>query len=167
MDLEGAAGAGRLDVVRSFFREDGTLNPTATREQMKDGFAWACEFGRTDVAGFLLDHGMDLHARLRHHGQTGLHWAAYGGHAATVRLLLDRGAAVNATDAHHEDTPLEWALYEWGTGGAKAEKASYYDVVRVLVRAGAGLSAEWRQRNRQVWERAEADPVMAAALRAD
>jgi len=167
LDLEGAAGVGRFDVVRSFFREDGALNPTATREQMKDGFAWACEFGRTDVAGFLVEHGMDLHTRLRHHGQTGLHWAAYGGHAATVRLLLDRGAAVNATDAHYQGTPLEWALYEWGMGGARAAKAGYYDVVRMLVRAGAALTADWCQRNRRVFERAQAGPLMAAALRGD
>ena len=49
LDLEGAAGVGRLDVVKSFFAEDGSLKPRATQEQMKDGFAWACEFGRTSV----------------------------------------------------------------------------------------------------------------------
>lgn len=46
LDLEGAAAVGRLDVVKSFFNKEGSLKPTATRRQMKDGFAWACEFGR-------------------------------------------------------------------------------------------------------------------------
>ena len=32
LDLEAAAGVGRLDVVRSFFNDDGSLKPPATRE---------------------------------------------------------------------------------------------------------------------------------------
>src|ERR1700722_8886222 len=47
LDLEAAAGAGRLDVVKSFFNQDGSLKPTASLQQMQDGFAWACQFGRT------------------------------------------------------------------------------------------------------------------------
>src|SRR5262249_30313029 len=54
LDLEGAAGVGRLDVVRSFFHDDGSLRAPATPKQMVDGFAWACEFGRTAVVEFLL-----------------------------------------------------------------------------------------------------------------
>jgi hypothetical protein len=88
LDLEGAAGVGRLDVVKRFFADDGSLEPAATEQQMKDGFAWACEFGRTEVVEFLLAKGIKIDARLKHHGQTGLHWAAYGGHAETVKALL-------------------------------------------------------------------------------
>ena len=77
LDLEGAAGVGRLDVVKSFFNDDGSLKPPATQQQMKDGFAWACQFGRTSVVDFLLQRGMDVDAKLKHDGQTGLHWAAY------------------------------------------------------------------------------------------
>jgi len=78
---------GRLDIVKSFFSDDGSLKPSATREQMKDGFAWACQFRRTQVVEFLLDRGMEVNARLRHHAQAGLHWAASSGEAATVRIL--------------------------------------------------------------------------------
>src|SRR5439155_1229554 len=42
LDLEGAAGVGRLDVVQTFFNEDGTLR-NATNAQMESGFGWACE----------------------------------------------------------------------------------------------------------------------------
>src|SRR4030095_2705051 len=49
LDLEGAAGVGRLDVVKTFFNDDGSLKSTATQQQMKDAFTCACEFGRTSV----------------------------------------------------------------------------------------------------------------------
>src|SRR5262249_23178679 len=46
LDLEGAAGVGRLDVVQSFFNPDGSLKANATQEQLRSGFTWACEYGR-------------------------------------------------------------------------------------------------------------------------
>jgi ankyrin repeat protein len=114
LDLEGAAGVGRLDLVKTFFNDDGSLKPPATQQQMHAGFAWACEFGRTAVVEFLLQSGMDPAARLTPRGQeTGLHWAAYIGHAAIVRLLLDRGAPVAVKDARFDGTPLDWALHGW------------------------------------------------------
>lgn len=114
LDLEGAAGVGRLDVVKSFFNEDGSLKESATREQMKSGFAWACEFGRTSVVDFLLQNGIEADTRLRYNGQTGLHWAAYCAHVDTVKLLLERGASVGVKDESFGGTPLGWALYGWG-----------------------------------------------------
>ena len=111
LDLEGAAGVGRLDVVQSFFAGDGSLKPPATPEQMKDGFAWACEFGRISVVEFLLERGLPVGAKLRH-GETGLHWAAYAGHSAIVRLLLDRGAPIDVREDRWNGTPLDWALHE-------------------------------------------------------
>src|SRR5262249_8799561 len=144
LDLEGAAGVGRLDVVKSCFTDDGSLKPPATRRQMTDGFAWACEFGRTGVVDFLLQNGMTADARLEDDGRTGLHWAAYGGHADTVKLLLDRGAPVNVKEETHGGTPLGWALYAWGNAPeGVAERGRYYDVVALLARAGATLDPSW------------------------
>jgi hypothetical protein len=60
LDLEGAAGVGRLDIVKSFFKPDGSLKETATLAQMRDGFTWACEYGRTDVVEYLLDRGINV-----------------------------------------------------------------------------------------------------------
>jgi ankyrin repeat protein len=110
LDLEGAAGVGRLDIVQSCFSEDGSLKPPATEDQMRDGFAWACQFGRNEVVDFLLQRGMQVDAKLRH-GATGLHWAAYGGHALIARLLLDRGAPIDVRDDRYDGTPLDWALH--------------------------------------------------------
>ena len=134
LDLEGAAGVGRLDVVKSFFNDDGSLKPPATQQQMKDGFAWACEFGRTSVVDFLLQRGMDVDAKLKHDGQTGLHWAAYGGHADTVKLLLERGAPVDAKDESYGGTP-------WGgrcTPGVIPRSQPKFDdrIRRTLLRSG-------------------------------
>jgi hypothetical protein len=166
LDLEGAAGVGRLDVVQSFFNVDGSLKSDATPQQMQDGFAWACEFGRTSVVDFLLQRGMAMDARLKHHGQTGLHWAAYGGHVDTVKLLLDRGAPVDAKDETFGGTPLGWALYFWGDL-TEGELDRYYEVVTLLVRAGSKLDPQWyaedQGRNRCL-DKARSDPRMRTAL---
>jgi hypothetical protein len=143
LDLESAAGVGRLDLVASCFNEDGSLKPSATPEQMRDGFTWACEFGQTSVVEFLLNRGMDINARLpKHHGQTGLHWAAHGGCGETVKLLLQRGASVDAQDERFGGTPLGWALH--GLGEETAElREPHYEVVALLVDAGSAVSPVW------------------------
>jgi hypothetical protein len=143
LDLEGAAGVGRLDLVQSFFREDGSLKKGATTGQMKDAFAWACEYGRTNVVSFLLQTGMDVDVRLKHNGQTGLHWAAYCGHVDTVKLLLKRNAPVNAKDESFDGTPLGWALYGWAEPPPGAKHEDYYDVVMLLVAARGTLDPAW------------------------
>ena len=140
LDLESASGVGRLDVVEHFFNADGTLKPTATEEQMRRGFGWACQFGRTAVVNFLLNHGMDAGAML--HGETGLHWAAFGGHLAIVELLLERHAPLDLVDERFDATPLSWALYAWGTDGPSPHDR-YYGVVERLVAAGATVKPEW------------------------
>jgi ankyrin repeat protein len=138
---------------------------------MKDGFAWACEFGRTAVVDFLLRQGVAIDAKLPHDGQTGLHWAAYGGHRETVKLLLERGAPVNAADESYAGTPLEWALYQWGNSPRQAERGLYYQTVALLAQAGAKLRDAWFQEDDEERQRAvrklRSDPRMRAALRGE
>ena len=124
LDLEGAAGVGRLDLVESLLEGE---------PDRRNAFAWACQFGRTAVAGFLLRHGVDIGARLPHNGQTGLHWAAYGGYPETVSLLLEHGASVTVRDGSFDGTPLDWALHAWREG----RRGDYYGTVARLVRAGS------------------------------
>jgi ankyrin repeat protein len=169
LDLEGAAGVGRLDVVKSFFNDDGSLKPPATQEQMKDGFAWACEFGRTSVVEFLLQRGMEMDVKLKHNGQTGLHWAAFGGHVDTVKLLLEHGAPIDVKDESYGGTPLGWALYGWGAPEAVG-RVDYYEVVALLAQAGAKLDPGWYEDDvdrRRAAERMRSDPRMLAALRGE
>jgi len=170
LELEAAAGVGRLDIVRTCFEDNGTLKPPAEARQMKDGFAWACEFGRTAVVDFLLERGMDVDGKLPHHGQTGLHWAACGGHADTVKLLLERGAPVEATDESFGGTALEWAMYGWGNAPDAAERG-HYEAIALLVRAGARLDSQWFEGEDEDRQRAvrklRRDPRMQAALRGE
>ena len=171
LDLEGAAGAGRLDVVKSFFLEDGTLKPPATLKQMRAGFGWACEFGRKPVVDFLLRHGMQADIKANSGArETGLHWAAFEGNADIVRMLLEHGAPVDVKDSRFDGTPLGWAIYGWGTSPARTARTSYYEVVALLAQAGARLEPEWYEedgdRQRAV-KRIQSDTRMQAALRGE
>src|SRR5262249_3854472 len=60
LNRETAAGAGRLDVVRTYFDDSGALKASASRRQLQRGFLWACGYGRPDVVEFLLARGADL-----------------------------------------------------------------------------------------------------------
>ena len=153
LDFEGAAGTGRLDIVVSLF----------DAARMPDAFAWACEFGHTPIVEFLLDKGMDAGAKLRwHHGQTGLHWAASGGQAGTVEVLLKRGARVDATDDTYGATPLGWALHAWTTSPPSARLAGHYQVVALLLAAGAKAHPCWLAH-----EKVRSDARMLALLHGD
>jgi Ankyrin repeats (3 copies) len=167
LDLEAAAGLGRLDLVSACFESDGRLKPPATEAQRNDGFSWACEYGKQDVVAFLLAHGVPAGAKLRPHGQTGLHWAAWEAHVDTLRTLLDAGAPVDSRDDTFGGTALGWALYAWGGGGPRPGDARYYEIVGCLVAARAKVDQEWIGQNAADTPLSEAlrrDPRMRAAL---
>ena len=156
LDLEGACGVGRLDLVESFFNEDGSLKANVTAEQMKSGFNWACEYGRTGVVDFLLQRGIEV--GMKHRGETGLHWAAYAGHRDIVKMLLERRAPVDLKDERFGGTPLGWAIYGWQEG-VLCRGRGYHEVVGLLVSAGATVDRAWLTD-----EKVCADPEMLAAL---
>lgn len=163
LDLEGTAGVGRLDVVQSFFKKGGSLEP-AVAQKLTDGFLWACQFGRTSVVEFLLAQRPHLSGQRGRQGQTGLHWASYGGHADLVRMLLGKGAPIDAKDELHGGTPLDWALHGWAACANDARLAGFYRVVAALVRAGAHLDEGSPD---GVAAAAQRDRGMQAALRGE
>ena len=141
LDLDGAAGVGLLDVVRSFFAKDGVLRSSATPQQLANGFGWACEFGRTNVVEFLLQQRIRADMPLDPVGTTALHFAALDGQVGVVRLLLAHGANVHAVENRFRATPLGWALHGWSHRMAEDEERHFCEVVNVLVRAGASTHA--------------------------
>ena len=167
LDLEGAAGVGRLDLVKSFFNEDGTLKTNVTQRQMECGFVWACQYGRTNVIEFLL--GTDLKVDAMPHGITGLHWAAYTARVPIVKLLLDRKAPLELRDGRFRGTPLGWALHAWDDPPPEpvGEPRRHWEVVALLIAAGAtvdsALPADPRRRSLLI-EKVRADARMTAAL---
>lgn len=156
LDLDGAAGVGRLDVVKSFFNEDGGLKANATKEQRETGFLWACGCGRRDVVEFLLEKG--VHVNAMPHGETGLHMASYGGQLEIVKLLRERKAALDIKDRTYNGTPLGWALYGW-SHPPESKDGRHCEIVALLVAAGAHVESEWLAD-----EKVRSDPRMLAAL---
>jgi hypothetical protein len=135
LDLEGAAGVGRLNVVESFFHDNGSLKASATRAQMSAGFLWACEYGRTSVVDFLIKKGVDLRAG-QNTGLTGLHWAVVGGQLDTIRLLLKRGAPLEAKNVYG-GTALGQALWSTINGDPGID---YVPIIDALLDAGAEIA---------------------------
>jgi ankyrin repeat protein len=111
LDLEAAAGLGRLNAVKAFFDESGTLASTTSGTQMQKERAllWACEYGHNPVVDFLLDRRVPVQSQANT-GQTALHWAVIGGQADTIALLLSCGADLEAKNAYG-GTPLGQALW--------------------------------------------------------
>lgn len=138
LDLEAAAGVGRLEVVMSFVNDDGSLKPAATKAQMESGFMWACEYGHTSVVEFLLDKGLDAGTQVN--GMTGLHWAMVGGRSDTIKLLLQREAPLEVEN-NYGGTVLgcaTWAVghsdpvYRWPD-----TDTDWVTIVQMLIEAGA------------------------------
>jgi ankyrin repeat protein len=132
LDLEGAAGIGRLDEVKMYFDESGALRPNATNIQMERGFLRACEYGRNLVVEFLLQGGASLQSQANT-GQTALHWAVIGGHADTIKLLLERGASLEAKNVYG-GTALGQALWSATNGDAAID---YAPIIALLKQHGA------------------------------
>ena len=142
LDLEGAAGVGRLDLVKRFFHEDRSLKPDANSTQMESGFIWACEYGRAKVVDFLLEMGVDKNA-YRQFKITGLHWAATSGDIDTVIALLKHKAPLEAKNVWG-GTPLGaaiWAAKESDPNDPVWPKADWVPIVELLLQAGADLNA--------------------------
>jgi hypothetical protein len=105
------------------------------------GFHWACGCGRVEVIQYLLEQGPEPAAILE--GATALHSAAYGAQPRIVQVLLERNVPVDVIDANYEATPLGWALYGWQHPSPDIQRDAYYEVVALLVAAGARVEESW------------------------
>lgn len=138
LDLEEAAGIGRLDVVARYLEPPRTISETDTTRAL----IMASWYDQRVVVMFLLDCGVDVGTRAPDDGRTVLHIAAYLGNAALVALLLDRGAPLNVSDSVYGTPPLVWALHAWLVE-RRADDEKYRSVLRMLADAGAEVKPEW------------------------
>jgi ankyrin repeat protein len=134
LDLEEAAGTGHLDAVRGFFNDDGTLKPSASQEQLRQGIFWSCQFGRNRVVEYLLSLGFDLSAQDRN-GQSALHHAVIGAQLETVALLLRHRAPLEVKNSYG-GTALGQAV--WCALNADSARP-YLPVIERLLQAGAQI----------------------------
>ncbi len=138
LDLETAAGAGRLDLVRGYFDDGGTLKSNATMQELQRGFLWACEYGHRNVVEFLLAHGADLRDQSGT-SETALHWAVVAGDVAMIKLLLDRGAPLEDLNGYG-GTALAQAGWSFVNGDSHLD---YAPVFEVLLASGAKIEDGW------------------------
>jgi ankyrin repeat protein len=138
LDLEEAAGVGSMDVVKTYFTDDGKLKDASLRQKMEAGMMWACEFGQFEVVKFFLDAGLD--PDLQVDGMAGIHWAVLGAHQEVVALLIERGASMENMNKYG-GAALEstlWAVihsdpvYRWPDN-----KADYPVIIDMILKAGA------------------------------
>ncbi|MGH9495029.1 MAG: ankyrin repeat domain-containing protein [Candidatus Sulfotelmatobacter sp.] len=139
LDLEGAAGVGRLDVVKSFFNSRGRLIPDTTQSQLERALMWASEYGRNDVIEFLLEKGAPINSTGQDSkestGQTALHWAIIGGQLDTITLLLARGASLETRNIYGSDA-LGQALW---SAVHDASGVDHIRTINLLLEAGAKI----------------------------
>jgi ankyrin repeat protein len=109
---------------------------------MESGFIWASEYGRAEVADFLLQMGVDKET-YRQFKLTGRHWAAASGDIDTVKALLKHGAPLEAKNVWG-GTPLGsaiWAATESDPNDPVWPKADWVPIVELLLEAGANTDA--------------------------
>ena len=130
LDLEAAAGVGRLEQVRA------AIEAGASQDQIQSALGWAAEYGRVAVLEFLLKRGAEPGSPA-HGGQTALHWAAVGGQAEAARILIRHGAALEIKNVYG-GTPLDQAVW---SALHDSLGIDYMPVIEALLAAGADPKA--------------------------
>ena len=131
LNLRSAAALGRLDLVRTFFDDDGGLRPEAGTERVfyrpHDEFL---EWGTSDDPQEILDEALvyaamhdredEIFEELLARGAdingmpyfaSALHWAAGNDSRRLVDFLLARGADPNLLDRQYQATAWGWAEF--------------------------------------------------------
>jgi hypothetical protein len=160
LDLEGAAGTGRLDVVKTFFDSNGDLKPPATQQDLQRGFVWACGYGCEDVVRFLLSLGANLEDDAGS-GQPPLHMAVVGASLSVVKLLIARGAPLEQLN-RYGGTPLGQSGWSFVNGDPDEDYVPIFDA---LLAGGAHIENGWlawldKQKGRKVEQKARIAEVL-------
>ena len=132
LNLYAAAGVGRLDVVKSFFKDDGSRKARPAKKRLQSAFLYACGCGQKDVVEFLLNKGADL-SDGGSDGQTPLHWAVIAGQLEMVKLLLKYKPPLESRNVYG-GTVLGQTLWSAAHGG---DPKVYAEIIETLIAAGA------------------------------
>ena len=142
-----AAAIGRLDLVQEWVVDANTLSkehgpytgpywvhiPDDARGQIELALAWACKFGRADVARFLIEVGVSERAQDSNQ-MTVLHWACATGMLEVIDMLQARGAPLEVRNTWG-GTVLDSTA--WFVANAPTPNADYPRVIERLLQAGA------------------------------
>jgi len=142
LDIEAAAGLGKMDVLKTHFDHVGVRN--ATELQVSRGFLLACEYGRNHVVEFLLQQGIDINTQADT-GLGGLHCAVIGGQLETIGILLAHGASLGAKN-RYDGTALGQAMWSAIYGDSPTD---YIPLLEALLSAGSLIeegSLAWIER---------------------
>lgn len=104
-------------------------------ETLAEALSCACFNGRTDVARYLLDKGINP-ASGNKTGLNAFHWAANRGHLDTVKLLIARKSPLEELSMYG-GTVLGTAVW----AGAHEPKREHLQIIEALIKAGANLDA--------------------------
>jgi hypothetical protein len=116
-------------------------------QALAEAFSCACFNGRTAVASFLLDQGVDPSAGAGT-GMNAFHWAVNRGQSETVDMLLMRGVPLEVRNSYG-GTVLGAAVW----AAIHEPKPDHPAIIEALIRAGADLAgAEYPTGNEAVDE---------------
>ena len=104
-------------------------------QALAEALTCACFLGRTGVAEFLLDQGVDPSAGAGT-GLNGFHWAANRGQLDAVKLLIQRKAPLE-TKSMYDGTVLGTAVWS----AINEPRADHKLIIEALIVAGARLDA--------------------------
>ena len=105
----------------------------AEPQALAEALACACFNGRTDVARFLLDHGVDPLAGHKT-GLDAVHWAVNRGQLEVVRLLLERGVSLEHKNMYG-GTVLGVAVWS----AVHEPRRDHLAIIEALLEAGADV----------------------------
>jgi ankyrin repeat protein len=132
LDIQSAAGVGRLDVVANAFTPGGKLKRGTKKATLESALHYACCWERINVIEYLLDHGVKIGAP-DSDGQTALHWAAIFGRLETVKYLLKRDPPLEFTNMYG-GTVLGQTMWSAAHGG---DVKVFAKIIKALIAAGA------------------------------
>jgi ankyrin repeat protein len=135
-DLEGAAGTGLLDKVKTYYNQDGSLKQGVDIAKGNLGLMWACGYGHLNVVDFMLKQGFDVSIIVD--GMTALHWASHGGHLDIVEMLIQKGAPLETKNSY-DGTVLGQTLWS----AYNDPKPQYSIIIETLLAAGAKKEPHW------------------------